>query len=63
MAEIKTDINTFERPIKIQWRAFDALFIMHLTCHHLGGQYAIQRPQLNRNDSHASISSKPLIKY
>ena len=31
MAEIKTDRNASERPIKIKWRAFDALFITHVT--------------------------------
>ena len=44
MAEIKTVRNTSDHSIKIQRQAFDALFIMHATWHHLGGPFAIQRP-------------------
>ena len=62
MAEIKTDRNVSERPIKIQQQVFDVLFIRHATWHHLGGPSAIQRPRLNRNNSHPSVSSEPLIK-
>ena len=44
--------NTSEHPMKIQRRAFHALFIMHVMWHHLGGPSTIQWPLLNRNDSH-----------
>ena len=62
MAEIKTDRNACERSIKIQRRAFDVLFITSATWHHLNSPSTIQQPQLNRNDSHTSASSEPLIK-
>ena len=52
MAQIKTNRNTSERPIKIERRVFDALFITHATWHHLGDPSAIQRPRLNCSDSH-----------
>ena len=35
MAEIKTDGNASDRPIKIQWETFVALFITRTTWHHL----------------------------
>ena len=57
MPEIKIDINTFERPIKIQRWAFDALFKMCTMWHHLGGPSMIYQSRLNRNDLHPSISS------
>ena len=40
------------RPIAIQWRAFFMRFIMHATWPHLERRSAIQRLQLNSNDSH-----------
>ena len=62
MIEIKTDGNASKRPIKIQQRAFDALFITQITWHHLGGPSVIQQLQLNHNDLHLSVSSEALIK-
>ena len=55
MAKIKTNENAYERLIKIQRQALDALFKMHAMRHHLGGPSAIQRPQLHENDSHPSV--------
>ena len=43
MAKIKTGVNASEHPIKIKRRAFDALLIMRMTWHHLGGPSDIQR--------------------
>ena len=56
MTEIKTDSNASERPIKIQQRAFDVLFIMHTA-----RPSAIQRPRINHNNLHLSVSLELLI--
>ena len=62
MAEIKIDETYLERRIKIKWRQFDELLITQATWLHLDGPSEIQRPRLNRNDSHSNISLEPLIK-
>ena len=61
MVEIKTDRNASEHPITFQQWAFDALFMMHATWHHLGSPSSMQLPQLSHNNLHPSISSEPLI--
>ena len=52
MAEIKPTKTHLNHLIKIKRMAFQALFLKRMTWLHLGGSYPIQRPQLNRNDSH-----------
>ena len=61
MPEIKTDGNVSERSTKIERHAFDALPITRATWRNVGNPSEIQWPRLNRNNSHLSISSKPLI--
>ena len=52
MLRLKPTKNACKRLIKIHRRAFEALFIMLAAWHHLGNPSLIQRPRLNRNDSH-----------
>ena len=56
--DIKTDENASEASDQ---DPTDALLIMPVTWQNLDSPSEIQRPQLNRNNSHPCVSSEPLI--
>ena len=60
--EIQTDETHLKRQIKMKRRPFDALLIMPATWLYINSPSEIQRPRLNRNNSHLCVSSEPLIK-
>ena len=60
MAKIRADETHLECRIKIKRGWFDALLIMCAIWLHLDSPSEIQRPRLNRNDSHSYVSLEPL---